>query len=132
MHLIVCIEDRDGVSFGGRRISSDRTLTEYIQNLAVDSTLWMNAYSAKLFPADSVCVDEAFLYKAQAGEYCFAETTPLEDLPNLESVTLCRWNRKYPFTQIFPRSLLTNMHMVYTEDFPGNSHDKITIERYTL
>ena len=130
MHLIVCIEDRDGMSFGNRRLSSDRVLTEYMLNLVSGSKLWMNAYSAALFPSDKVYVAEDFLQKAGAGEYCFAETTPLTDPFILESVTIFCWNRKYPFTQVFPRELLVGMHLEYSRDFPGNSHDKIKVERY--
>lgn len=132
MHLIVCIDQRDGMSFCGRRLSSDRTLTDYICKLTSESKLWMNAYSAKLFPETEVLVDESFLQKASKGEYCFAENTPLENLTDVESVTLCHWNRRYPSTEIFPRMLLANMHLVHTEEFPGNSHETLTIERYTL
>lgn len=130
MHLIVCIEEHDGMSYRGRRLSSDRALTEYILNLTSDSKLWMNAYSAGLFPQRAVCADEAFLHKAGEGEYCFAEATPLNELTNVESVTLCRWNRRYPSTCTFPRELLKGMRLEHREDFPGNSHDKITVERY--
>ena len=130
MHLIVCIDDRDGMHFGGRRLSSDCTLTEYILNLASAAKLWMNAYSAKLFPADAVCVAEDFLLQAGEGEYCFVETTALTEKLSLESVTLCRWNRRYPFTEVFPRELLKGMHLAHSQDIPGNSHDTITIERY--
>ena len=130
MHLIVCLEDRDGMYFGDRRLSSDRVLTEYILNLTSGSKLWMSAYSATLFPAEKVCVAEDFLHKAGEGDYCFLETTPLTDSLTLESVTIFHWNRRYPFTQVFPRKLLQDMHLESSRDFPGNSHDKITVERY--
>ena len=132
MHLIVCVEDRDGMSFCGRRLSSDRALTEYILQLASESVLWMNGYSASIFPQNTVRVDEDFLQKAAAGEYCFAETTSLTQLSNVESIVLCRWNRCYPATCKFPRDLLKGMYLKHREDFPGNSHDKITVERYVL
>ena len=130
MHLIVCVDDRDGMSFGGRRLSSDRVLTEYILSLTSATKLWMNTYSAALFPQDKACVAEDFLCKAREGEYCFAENTALTDKLSLESVTLCRWNRRYPFTQVFPRELMQGMHLEHIQEFSGNSHDKITVERY--
>lgn len=132
MHLILCVDERDGMSFCGRRLSSDCSLTEYILQLASGSKLWMNAYSAQIFPAAEIAVHEDFLQRAGKGEYCFAEITPLKDITDVESVILCHWNRRYPFTQTFPRTLLADMHLVHTEHFPGNSHEKITIERYTL
>ena len=132
MHLILCIDDRDGLSFGGKRLSSDRVLTEFILRDTAGKKLWMNSYSVKLFPQENICVDEDFLHKAGAGEYCFLENTPLTEVTGLESVTLCRWNRRYPYTQTFPRALLDGMHLASSQDFPGNSHDLITVERYTL
>ena len=131
MHLILCIDQRDGMSFCGRRLSSDIRLTEYILQLAAGSKLWMNEYSANLFPAAVITTDEDFLQKAAEGEYCFAENTPLEGITDLEAVTLCHWNRSYPFTQAFPRSLIADMCLTHTEHFHGNSHELITVERYT-
>ena len=132
MHLIVCVDDRDGMSFCGRRLSSDRVLIEYILRLTSQNALWMNAYSAKLFPQNAVHVDEDFLQKAGMGEYCFVETTPLTQLPDAESIILCKWNRRYPATCKFPSQLLEGMRLNQREDFPGDSHDKITVERYVL
>lgn len=132
MHLIVCIDSRDGMTFGGKRQSTDRRLAEYLLESTKHSKLWMNAYSAKLFDCDDICVDEDFLQKARQGEYCFLENAPLPVTLDLESVTLCCWNRHYPSTQKFPRQILDRMHLESIIDFPGNSHEKITIERYTL
>ena len=133
MHLIVCIDDRDGMAFCGRRLSRDRAVTDHIMHVTAGSKLWMHPASVSLFPDANVQAEPAFLEKAQAGDYCFAETTPLPpDIKNLESVILYRWNRAYPSTLRFPRSLLHAMHLVNTEDFPGNSHEIITMEQYTL
>ena len=133
MHLIVCIDDRDGIAFCGRRLSRDREVSAHILSLAAGCNLWMHPYSAQLFPNAVVLSDPEFLSKAQSGDYCFSETTPLPDrLDNLESVILYHWNRSYPSNLRFPRSLIENMKLVYTEDFPGNSHDNITMEQYTL
>lgn len=131
MHLIVCVDDRDGMSFAGRRLSRDREVIHHILKLTEGKQLWMNTYSAKLFPADSVYVADDFLGSAGAGEYCFLETTPIpEVIPNLESVILYRWNRRYPSTDRFPRALLDHMHPELTEEFPGYSHERITMERF--
>ena len=131
MHLIVCIDERDGLSFCGHRLSQDRLLNQRILQLADRGKLWMNAYSARLFPPGAVVVDEDFLQKAGPGDYCFLETTPLgEAYENLESVILCHWNRSYPSTVKFHRKLLESMHFAAAEAFPGSSHDKITMERF--
>lgn len=131
MHLIVCIDDRDGMSFCGKRLSSDRFVTERILRLTSGSLLWMHPYSQPLFAGRSVCPDEDFLQKCGKGEFCFAENVPVTvKNDSVESVTLFRWNRHYPATLKFPRELLAGFRLVHTEDFPGNSHDKISVERY--
>ena len=133
MHLIVCVDDRDGMAFCGRRLSRDREVYAHIRKLTHGHKLWMHPASAQLFSGDAVVHDTSFLELAGQGDYCFAETTPLPSrIANLESVILYHWNRAYPSNLRFPRSLLENMHLVYTEDFPGNSHDTITMEHYTL
>ena len=133
MHLIVCIDERDGMSFCGRRLSRDRAVTDRILDLTAGSCLWMHPVSAGLFQNKKVLTDPSFLGKAAAGDYYFAEVAPLpERIEALESVILFHWNRAYPSTVKFPRKLLTGMHLVHTEDFPGNSHDKITMERYSI
>ena len=46
---IVCLEERKGMQFGGRRVSRDRVVTEKICELCEGKTLWMNPASEKLF-----------------------------------------------------------------------------------
>jgi len=133
MHLIFCIDDRDGLSFCGRRLSQDKILNQHMLRITTGHKLWMSPYSGKLFPGEDICVDEDFQHKADLGDYCFLETSPLlEAYENLESLILYHWNRSYPSTQKFPRSLLKNMHLESIEEFPGSSHEKITMERYVL
>lgn len=133
MHLILCIDRRNGMSFCGKRQSSDRMVTEDILNITAGQRLWMSPYSAGLFPEGSVCVDPDFLSKAGQGDYCFLETTPLpSELSGLESVILYRWNRHYPSTVTFPVSILLPFVLNESREFSGNSHDTITMERYTL
>lgn len=133
MHLIACIDERDGLSFCGRRLSSDRALSEYLLRMTADHRLWVHPDARKLFPAHTVDVAEDFTTACKAGDYCFVEQNAAQiSKDDLESVTLCCWNRRYPFTEVFPRGLLSDMRLSFTEDFPGNSHACITVERYTL
>lgn len=132
MHLILCVDDRGGLSFAGRRLSTDRKLTEKIVDMAEYSKLWIEPYSEKLFEKGNIFVSPDYLNEAASGEYCFLEREiQLVPKERLESIILCRWNRAYPSTEKFPRELLVDMRLVHTEDFPGNSHEKITIERHT-
>lgn len=128
MHLIFCIDDRDGLSFCGRRLSRDREVTAHMLRMTEGSSLWIHPYSESLFPDGGVIADAEYLAKAGQGAFCFVEKGMIPK--SAESVTLYRWNRAYPSTERFPRELLSSMKLACTDEFPGFSHDKITMERY--
>ena len=133
MHLVLCIDERDGLSFCGRRLSRDSRLIEHMLTLTEGHALWVHHYSENLFPQGTVTVDEQFQAKTCQGDYCFVETTPIEMLSeNWESVTLYCWNRAYPATVKFDRKLLQAFRLTHREEFSGNSHEILTMERYTL
>ena len=46
----------------------------------------------------------------------------------IEKIVLFRWNRHYPADVHF--QFPGKWHLVQTEDFPGSSHEKITMEVY--
>jgi hypothetical protein len=135
MIAIVCIDNKGGMLFNDRRQSQDRVLRKRILSRAAGEELWMNAYSAKQFLADGsvdIRVDEAFLQNAPESALCFVETEPLAPvLARLEGLILCKWNRAYPadvFLDVQPES--AGMHLVDSAEFPGSSHEKITMEEY--
>lgn len=130
MKLIVCLDEKDGLSFNRRRQSSDRKLWERLLERVGEERLWMNAYSAKLFDKlpENVTVDEDFLEKAQAGDWCFAENVSL--LPaagKVEELTVYRWKKVYPADRKYP---FPKGKLVGSYDFSGNSHECITEEVY--
>lgn len=134
MILILCVDTRYGMVFHGRRQSRDSAIIREILALSNGKRLWMNSYSQSLFPADAqlrVCAD--FLQQAQDGEYCFVETTDVEPyLVHAERVILFHWNRSYPADLHFPiEALERDWSVVEVSDFPGTSHDKITMEVYS-
>lgn len=119
--------------FNNRRVSRDRTVTEKILSLTSGSELWRNSFSAGLFPEDApVRVEEAFLELAQSQAYCFLENVDIRPyLPRVEELILFRWNRRYPFDVSFPfGECFGNWQLVSREDFPGNSHETVTMEVY--
>jgi len=48
----------------------------------------------------------------------------------VDEIYLYKWNRKYPSDVKFPKDMLKNFDMDGAADFEGNSHEKITEERY--
>ena len=49
MTLILCVDDRGGLSFNGRRQSQDRRVREDLLAMAAGGTLWMDGYSRRQF-----------------------------------------------------------------------------------
>ena len=129
MHGIVCVDDRMGMLFNRRRQSQDRILRAYLLNLVGKNRLLMNAYSGKQFEqAENICIAEDFLRQAGKEDYCFIEDQALAPWSSqLDTLILCRWNRSYP-GDFFLDLDLSRWHLSYAEEFPGSSHEKITVE----
>ncbi len=135
MHLIVCLDDRDGMTFVGRRQSMDRLLRARMLQTVGSAKLWMNSYSARQFeePTDSISVDEDFLTKAGTEDYCFAENVDITGcLEKIRNVIIYRWGRVYPSDVTFPTQILSAREKIRETAFPGSSHEKITEEVYVL
>lgn len=135
MIIIAAVDDRNGMMFNKRRQSQDRVLRERILSLAQGSRLWMNQYTKKQFEGldvPQISVDEDFLSAAGTGEFCFVENTPVSQYAGkIEQVILFRWNRSYPGDFYFDLDLHSDgWRMASSEEFPGSSHEKITMEVY--
>ncbi len=134
MTIIAAVDDQNGMMFNNRRQSRDRTVLDRIAWLAAGHWLWMNEYSAKLFAHRDdplpIQIDRRFLTLARRGELCFVEDESL--LPyksKIEQVILFRWNKTYPADTFFELDLSAST-LISQEDFPGYSHEKITMEVY--
>lgn len=134
MTVMLCIDDKGGMMFNHRRQSRDQVLQEHILNLIGDARLWVSRYSRKLFPNDGqaeIYTDEDFLEKAQKGDFCFAEDKDISLYEEkIERLIIFRWNRVYP-ADTFLELDLNRYTLEKTENFEGNSHEKITKEIYT-
>ncbi len=133
MILIVCLDDRNGMAFGGRRQSRDRELTARIAARVGAARLWTTPYSAPLFEGLEMplSVDADCLTKAAAGDFCFVETQEVPPDLAVEALVVYRWNRHYPGDLYFPADrLLPPLTLVSATDFVGYSHDTITEELY--
>lgn len=132
MIAIVCLDDGNGMLFNGRRQSRDRVVTERIAALGAGKKLWMNEYTAGLFEGMDVPkqVREDFLSAAGKGELCVVENKGIKAvLDRLEKLIVFRWNRKYP-ADFWLDADLGDWKLIEAEEFPGNSHEKITQETY--
>ena len=132
MKLIVCLDDQNGMLFNRRRQSADQALCQRILFVTKGEKLWMNGYSAKLFPEAHILIDEDFLKKCTSSDWCFVENIDLTPyLDKIDLVRIYRWNRRYPTDRVFPMDM-KGWTKVSSYDFEGNSHEKITEEVYAL
>ena len=131
MKLIVCLDDRGGMTFMKRRQSRDRVQIEDMAKLIFGSTLAVSPYTEPLL-LDSginytVCENPAIA----KSDYCFIENTPLPDIAEIDGVVIYRWGRHYPSDVKFTADLgAFSLDSVY--EFRGSSHEKITREIYKL
>lgn len=133
MKLILCIDKKNGMQFGGRRQSRDSAVCARILEMSENSRLWLNQHSRKLFGENvgHIRVDEDFLSCAGSSEYCFVENSDfLTYLDRVEEIIIFRWERIYPADMHFPVELLKNWVKEKTDVFSGSSHDAITLEVY--
>ena len=131
MRLIVCLDDRDGMTFLGRRQSQDALLRQDMLAYVDGHGLWMNSYSAAQFGNDcNISVSEQPGEHAEGG-YCFVENLPASTFLPAEELVIYRWNRHYPSDKKFPLAqALEGMQLVSTVEFAGSSHESITREVY--
>ena len=134
MKFIVCVDDRGGVLFNHRRVSSDRLVISNIMAYIGEAPLYVSEYSHKLFPDSEQLRLLTDLSAVEADAYVFLEDTlPECGLEQAGEVVVYHWNRLYPSDVQLPVSELRkrgSMHSVI--EFKGNSHDKITREVYML
>ncbi len=127
MILLLCVDKKMGLSFGGKRQSRDKAVTDRILSLTAGKKLYVKAESAALFDDQSVLlVTEDPAAAAGNGDFVFLERLPLPE-KGVEGVVLFHWNRLYPATEHMTLDLAA-FSKVKTEEYAGTSHDRITQE----
>ncbi|MCC2255555.1 ribonuclease Z [Ruminococcus sp. CLA-AA-H200] len=127
MNIIICVDNRLGTGFNGRRQSRDRILYEKILK-KVNGKLVVSPYSAPLFDPSKIRVEDDPVHGTGAGEWCFLENVSLHEIEDrIEKLLICRWNRDYP-ADIYLDVTLDKWKRESTAEFSGNSHKEITME----
>ena len=130
MTVFVCVDDKGGMTFNGRRQSRDSAIIKDLAKHTDDGVLYISDFSERLFEDSeaSVISVSSPLDSAYPDGYAFVENTPLCEHKNkIDRLVIYKWNRHYPSDKkldISPDEL--KMHLVESYDFPGTSHDKIT------
>lgn len=133
MIVIVCVDQRNGLAFNGRRQSRDRMVSADILKESAGRRLWMTPLSRRLFlPEAEISQAPDCLDRAGPGELCFAEGQLLSPwMDRIEGMILYRWDRVYPADlrlDVVPSP--PAWHLMSAGEFPGFSHKKIEKEVY--
>ena len=127
MILICCVDERNGMSFEGRRCSQDRIMRDDLRQLV--PALSMDAYAYSMFMKDDVDYPYEVCEDLTTCNYpCFIElVAPSHFEDKIEKMVLYQWHRHYPSTV----TMDINLHdpkweCIETYCFEGSSHDKIT------
>lgn len=131
MKLIICLDDKNGISFADRRQSRDKLQIEQMLKRVGSSKLYISDYSAPLFGTipENVVICACPLEDAGEEDYCFIECeTPYDN--GFDEIIIYRWNRVYPADVKFDISLIEGKSLTSVYEFAGNSHEKIIEEVY--
>ena len=134
MILIFTLDDDNGTNLAGKRQSRDRVVGEKIITLA-DNNLYILQKTASFFKnndmSDVPCAIWSDLWQLPKQAVFFAEApVPTEIMEQAEKIYVFRWNRRYPSLEQ-DRVNLDGYNKTIIAEFPGHSHDKITLEVYT-
>ncbi len=135
MHVIVVLDQENGMLFNHRRQSRDRNLRKAVLEQTRGHTLYMNAWSYRQFAEDGdagIHVSEEGLALAGDGDYCFVENVAIAPYAQrIQSLTVYRWNRRYPADRYLDLSLTApEWKCVERTEFAGFSHEVIQKEVY--
>ncbi len=127
MIIAVCVDNAFGMTFMGRRQSKDAAVRKRLMECA-GGRLRMSDYSARQFE-EAVRSGSDYLTGAGTGDWCFVEKpADLNGVRGIEQLVLFHWNRDYPADAHF--QFPGQWKLVSSEEFPGTSHDTITMEVY--
>lgn len=124
MKLITIVDNNNGLSFLNKRLSRDKILYKYIDNLFTKFTVQENKLSNKQGPTFKNSTNEQT-------DILFVETE-VNDIFNkyqVDELYLFNWNRDYPSTEKLNINL-SDFKVKYIDEFKGSSHEKITLTVY--
>jgi len=128
MTVFTCVDDNYGIAFNNRRQSRDGKINNVIFEMTDKKTLYIDAYSKRLFEENKVTVKKEHLENASSGDFCFAERDTLERYDErINRLVLFKWNKTYPSDMRLEIDL-GKRTLERTFDFEGSSHKIITCE----
>ena len=128
MTVYLCLDDRGGLLFNGRRLSRDAAV---LSDMAAEGTLTADAFSEKLLSSAGIPHVPAGEILPEDCRFFLENRKPETVLPLAEKVVIYRWNRHYPSDVRWEGTPADYGFLLSeTSEFPGKSHEKITKEVY--
>lgn len=132
MKIIVCLDEKNGMLFNGRRQSQDRVVRADIFGLVSSNRLLVNEYTAGQFKdeKEKVCITEQVMTDALEQDYCFVENFSLQEYKDkIDEIIVYRWEKTYPADTFFDIEL-GEYELVEEKEVEGYSHEVINREIY--
>ena len=124
--LILILDQKNGMSFYGRRQSRDSELCLNIKELT--TKLYLGEKEQRLF---ELCGVDHQNIDFEECDYVLSEFNDYADkLEDISEIIVYRWDKVYPSNQKLGYSLEDKFRMVSMYEFEGKSHDKIIRERW--
>ena len=128
MTVYVCLDDRGGLLFNGRRLSRDAV---QLADMAAEGPLCVDVFSEKLVASAGIPYTLAEETLPADCRFFLENRDPDAVLPLAERVVIYRWNRQYPSDVRWEGTPADyGFSLTETSEFPGKSHEKITKEVY--
>ena len=124
MTIILCLDNKNGISFNNRRHSKDKIL---IEDVIKHDNICIRENSKILFSNHQVRIINNISDLPADAVYFHEITNPENIIDLFDTIIIYRWNRHYPSDIQF--NFKTDLYKkILEEDFIGSSHDKITKE----
>ena len=130
MTVYLCLDDRSGMLFNGRRQSRDAALLADIA-AGLPDVLTIDGFSEKLIASAGIPYTLAGDTLPEDAHFFLENRSPELLLPHAKKVVIYRWNRHYPADVRWEGTPADyGFALTETSEFPGKSHELITKEVY--
>ena len=128
--VYVCLDDRGGMRFNGRRQSRDSKVFEDICR-ELSGELLIDPFSTSLCRRAEIPFRVLTGPLPEDGQF-FLEDRPASEAAAAQRIVIYRWGRHYPADARWDLDLETlGFSLAETVCFPGSSHEEIRKEVYT-
>lgn len=128
--VYLCLDDRGGLLYNGRRLSRDAVLLDDMAAMVPD-VLTIDPFSEKLITAAGIPYVLAEEELPEEAHFFLENRDPETLLPLARNLVIYRWNRHYPSDVRWEKNPGDHGFVLSeTAEFPGKSHEIITKEVY--